>query len=171
MKLRLAVISVFIFNLFSFETKAQSNEYGIRLNANVGVAVGYSYMARNMLEVGVGFQPWDVEGTFVSYPFAGFLAMYEFDPAGGFYGTSFNAWYLGGPFSCGLGFNRYSDYENTTFGIKPMIGISIARFGIMYGYNFFLNKNRIPDFYHPSFTIKYYLPLWKRKDEVDDFSY
>jgi hypothetical protein len=156
----LLLIVLLFFSSYS-EVKAQDEE----LNANIGLAFGYSGFNRHMLEVGIAFQPWDVEGAYVSYPFAGFLALYEFQLGGKLYGTSFNAWYLSGPFSCGLGVNRYSDYETQTFGIKPMIGISIMRVGIMYGYNFFLNKNAIPDFYHPSFTIKYVLPLWQRKDE------
>ncbi|MFI5203217.1 MAG: hypothetical protein ACHQF2_01885 [Flavobacteriales bacterium] len=166
----LRILITLLFLSFISESKPQG-EYGTRLNANIGLAVGYSGFNRNMLEVGVGFQPWDVEGTFVAFPFAGFLAMYEFEPHGRLYGTSFNAWYLSGPFSCGLNVNRYSDYENHTFGIKPMVGISIARLGIMFGYNFFLNENRILDFYHPSFIVRFYVPVWKRKDLPHDFSY
>ncbi|MCC6371520.1 MAG: hypothetical protein IT236_10995, partial [Bacteroidia bacterium] len=124
---------------------------------------GYSGIKPNLIELGVGYQPWEVEGHFVRYPFAGFLALYEFDPTKKLYGTSINAWYLSGPLSGGLGVNRYSDYTHSTYGIKPMIGISIARFGIMYGYNIFLSGNDISYLNHHSFTVKYYYPLWRKK--------
>jgi hypothetical protein len=133
------------------------------VNANIGLVAGYSGTKQNMLEVGIGFQPWQVEGVFVKYPFAGFLALYEFDPNSRIYGTSFNAWYLSGLFACGLNANRYSDYKTDTYGIKPMIGISSFRIGLMYGYNIYLNDNSIQNLQKESITIRYYYPFWKKK--------
>lgn len=130
---------------------------------SVGIVAGVSGFHNSFLEIGVGYQPWEVKGLYVYYPFAGFLATYEFDPTRKLYGTNLNAWYLAGLFSCGLNVNRYSDFKHETYGLKPMIGISCLRIGIMYGYNFFLNKNGILDLAHNSFTLKYYLPLWKKK--------
>lgn len=149
---------------FLVRTQRSGNEYGASEKENFGLVAGYtSSQQNNMLEIGVGYQPWEVEGFFVWYPYAGFLALYEFNPNGKLYGTSLNAWYLSGPLSCGLNINRYSDYKNETYGIKPMIGISSFRIGIMYGYNFFINSNSIENLQNESITIKYYLPLWKRK--------
>ncbi len=130
---------------------------------SVGVVVGYSGFANPRLEIGVGYQPWPVEGHFVNYPFAGFLALYEKDLNNKNYGVSVNAWYLAGFFSCGLGINRYTDKVSETYGIKPMIGMSFRRIGFMYGYNIFLNPNEIQNYRHSGITIKYYYPLWKKK--------
>jgi hypothetical protein len=130
---------------------------------SVGIVGGLSGFKSNFIEIGVGYQPWEVKGNYVYFPFAGFIAMYEVEPMRKVYGTSLNAWYLAGFFSCGLSANRYSDHTNDTYGIKPMVGISFLRIGVMYGYNFFLNKNSITDLRHNTFTIKYYLPLWKKK--------
>jgi hypothetical protein len=129
---------------------------------NFGVVVGYSGFKNNFIELGIGYQPWEVQGNYVYYPFAGFLALYELEPTRKLYGTSLNAWYLAGFFSCGLNINRYSDYKNDTYGLKPMIGMSFARIGIMYGYNIFLNANEISNLNTHSITIKYYYPLWKK---------
>lgn len=153
------VLIVFTFCIF---TKGIA-QYSKTEKASFGIVAGYSGSKNNFIEFGVGYQPWEVEGNFVYYPFAGFLALYEFDPTRKLYGTSLNAWYLSGPLSFGLNVNHYSDYSNNTYGIKPMVGISIFRIGIMYGYNFFLNTNSIRDFDHQTFTIKYYYPLWKKK--------
>jgi hypothetical protein len=162
---------IFIAAFFS-KVKAQSSwGNSTHLNANIGIVAGYSGFGPHMLEAGIGFQPWDVRAEYVGYPFDGFLALYEFSPTRNLYGTSLNFWYLSGPVSCGLGVNRYSDYTNETYGIKPMIGVSIFRIGIMYGFNFFLNKNEITNFSHSSLTIKYYLPIWERKDQPYDLSY
>lgn len=168
----LLVLGFFI----QINTSAQKNElglsktngeYGVTEQANFGFVAGYSGTKTNLIEMGVGYQPWEVEGNFVYYPFAGFLALYEFDPNRKLYGTSLNAWYLSGPLSGGLSINRYSDYTNATYGIKPMIGISILRIGIMYGYNIFLNGNKIANLNQHSFTIKYYYPIWHKKEKHD----
>jgi hypothetical protein len=150
--------------LFSVEAKAQRyfGGYGNE-TASVGLVAGYSGFRNNFIELGIGFQPWDVEGEWVGYPFAGFLLLHEIEATRKLYGNSCNFWYLSGPFACGLGVNRYSDHKSQTFGIKPMIGVSIYRIGIMFGYNFFLNKNEIPNLGHASMTVKYYLPVWNAK--------
>ncbi len=160
-KITLVFSGIWIF--FITMTKAQQYSESTKLNANIGIVAGYSGTKQNMLEVGIGFQPWQVEGLFVNYPFAGFLALYEFDPNSKIYGTSFNAWYLSGLFACGLNANRYSDYKTDTYGIKPMIGISSFRIGLMYGYNIYLNDNSIQNLQKESITIRYYYPFWKRK--------
>jgi hypothetical protein len=103
------------------------------------------------------------DSEIVRYPFAGFLLLYEISPERKLYGTSFNLWYLSGLFSCGLNVNRYSDYEDETYGIKPMVGISAYRIGLMYGYNFYLT-DPVPGLSHNSLTIKYYLPLVRKKN-------
>ena len=167
MKINLHHFLLFIFLItFSFKGKTQSNFWSGNghLNANIGLATGYSGISLNVFQFGLGFQPWDIKAEFVGFPLFGFTALYEFSPERNLQGASFNTLYLSGPFACGLGFNRYTANNNITYGIKPMIGISIFRIGIMFGYNFFLTKNEIDDFYHPSFNINYYFPLWKRKD-------
>ncbi len=161
------------FLIVSDKTKAQTSnqkftEETVTEEPSLGLVAGYTGSGYNILEVGIGYQPWQVEGLFVEYPFAGFLALYEFDPSRKFYGTSLNAWYLSGLIAFGLNVNRYSDYKNETYGIKPMIGISSYRVGLMWGYNFFLNGNDIENLSNQSITIKYYHPLWKRKS--DDIS-
>ena len=163
MKLKIFLIAFFIFCFFSNVFSQVNNEYGTTEPPNIGVVVGYSGLKPNMIELGVGYQPWEVEGGFVWYPFAGFLALAEFSPDTKLFGTSLNAWYLSGPFACGLGINRYVISDDETYGIKPMIGISFRRIGIMYGYNFYSKNNTITDLHHDSFTIKYYLPLWRKK--------
>lgn len=147
--------------------KTQDDQYSKTEKANFGVVAGYSGFKNSFIEIGIGYQPWEVKGNFVFYPFAGFLALYEFDPTRKLYGTSLNAWYLAGLFSGGLNVNRYSDYSNDTYGIKPMVGISVFRIGIMYGYNLFLNTNSISNLDHHCFTIKYYYPIWKKKESND----
>ena len=159
------VLPLQLFLLCKLSAQRQSIDLGSTENANVGIVVGYTGLKQNMIEFGIGFQPWEVQGFFVSYPFAGFLATYEFSPTQRLYGTNINAWYLGGPFSFGLNLNRYSDYKKQTFGIKPMLGISFLRIGVMYGYNFFLNPNSIDGLAHNSITVKYYLPVWKKKEK------
>ena len=134
------------------------------LNANIALAAGYSGFYNNTFQIGIGFQPWDVKGDYVAFPLFGFTALYEHVIDRKLTGFSFNSLYLSGPFACGLGVNRFSESGATTYGMKPMIGVSIVRIGIMFGYNIFLNANEIPRFYHPSFNINYYFPLWKRKD-------
>ena len=142
---------------------SQDDNYTTTERPGVGVVAGLSGFNQNMIEVGIGYQPWEVEGFYVSYPFAGFLALAEFSPDQKLYGVSLNAWYLAGFFSCGLGFNRYAWESEETYGVKPMIGISVRRIGIMYAYNFFVTDNSITALRHNSFTVKYYLPLWKKK--------
>lgn len=165
---------VFIFS-FSFKGKTQSNSWGGygNLNANIGLAVGYSGVNPNVFQIGLGFQPWDIKAEYVGFPLFGFTALYEFSPESELQGASFNTLYLSGPFACGLGFNGYMYNRNTTYGIKPMIGISIFRIGIMYGFNFFLNKNEIMGLDHSSINVNYYLPILKRKDQKfdDDLPY
>jgi hypothetical protein len=131
---------------------------------SIGVVAGYTGFNNTFLEIGAGYQPWETASDFIKYSFAGFLALYEFDPSRKLYGISINAWYLGGPFSCGLGINRYAERTSDTYGIKPMIGISFLRIGVMYGYNFFLTPNSISNLYHNSITFKYYFPVWKKKN-------
>lgn len=139
------------------------SELDTRVKPNVGVVGGFSGFRNNFIEVGIGYQPWEVVGHSIYYPFAGFLFLMEWDPSRKLYGNSVNAWYLGGPFSCGLSINRYSDNVHETYGIKPMIGISKFRIGLMYGYNFFVSPNSIDNLAHHSLTIKYYFPLWKQQ--------
>ncbi|HYG50514.1 MAG TPA: hypothetical protein VD905_06405 [Flavobacteriales bacterium] len=159
------LLSTILFFVLITGLYQQAKAQDAYLNANIAVAVDYSGLANHTIGFGIGFQPWDVRGDYVSFPLFGFTAMYNYIPDRKLYGTTFNTYYLSGPFACGLGINRYQEDDNSTYGIKPMIGISIARIHIMFGYNFFLNNNKIPDFYHPTFNIGYYLPVFKRKDE------
>src|ERR1051326_8839321 len=158
---------LFVFFLFSFSllgfSQRRTTDFGMIEPPGLGVVAGFSGFHPDMLDVGIGYQPWEVEGAFVQYPFAGFLALAEYSPGSKLFGTSLNAWYLSGLFACGLGVNRYIEDGNETYGMKPMIGISMYRIGIMYGYNFYSKNNLIPDLHHDSFTIKYYLPLWRKK--------
>lgn len=158
---QLRIILIAIPVVYSSRLSAQS-EY---LPMHVGIAASYSGFKNNMLGIGISFQPWDVRGDYVEYPFAGFTIMHEIEPTRKLYCNSFNFYYLSGPFSCGLGVNRTSDFVNETWGIKPMIGISIARISILYGYTIFLMPNEIPEFYHPSFNLGYTLPLLKAKPQ------
>jgi hypothetical protein len=164
-QLVLFIVVAFAFGISIKGLSQHRNDYNdvTTEQPGVGIVGGLSGFKNNFIEIGIGYQPWEVKGHYVFYPFAGFLAMYEFDPTRKLYGTSLNAWYLAGFFSCGLGVNRYSDYKHETYGVKPMIGISCFRVGIMYGYNFFLNKNSITNLAHNTFTIKYNLPIWKKK--------
>lgn len=166
----LAVVATFILLLVCTRLFSQRNQWGgngyetFTEKAHVGIVAGYSGFKQNTVELGIGFQPWEVQSFFVGYPFAGFLLLHEFDPNQKFYGNSVNFWYLSGFFACGLGANRYSDYQNQTLGIKPMVGFSCLRVGVMYAYNIYLNKNKIPELYPHSLTVKYYLPVWRKKE-------
>jgi hypothetical protein len=164
MKFNHSIFFLIIFILgFSINGKTQS-EWGGNgdLNANIGLAIGYSGVNPNVFQIGLGFQP------YVGYPLFGFTALYEFSPESELQGASFNMLYLSGPIALGIGANKYMYTGNATFGIKPMIGVSILRIGIFYGFNIFLNKNEISDLGHSSVNVNYYLPLLKRKDQKFD---
>ena len=159
---------IFLLAVFGCICNKSFGQYGVgeldKLEKpNIGIVGGFSGFRNNFIELGIGFQPWEVVGHSIYYPFAGFLILGEWDLVRKLYGNSINAWYLGGPFSCGLSINRYSDFVHETYGVKPMIGISWRRIGIMYGYNIFITPNSIPDLGHHSLTIKYYYPLWKKE--------
>ncbi|HLP11060.1 MAG TPA: hypothetical protein VK177_03950 [Flavobacteriales bacterium] len=160
-----SLLRIFLFFVFIHTMPEQASAQDEKLNANIAIAANYSGFYNNTFSFGIGFQPWDVRGDYVSYPLFGFTATYDYVINRSLYGLSFNGYYLSGPIAFGLGANRFTELENITYGIKPMIGISIARIHIMFGYNFFLNKNQIDRYYHPSFNIGYYLPVFQRKDE------
>jgi hypothetical protein len=155
-------VLLFWFFIIAFFSKAKAQDE--HLNANIALTANYSGFYNNTFSVGIGFQPWDVKADYVMWPLFGFTATYDYVVDRSLYGTSFSTYYLSGPFACGLGLNRFAEFQNSTYGIKPMIGFSIVRFHFMFGYNFFLNENKIDKFYHPSFNIGYYLPVFKRKD-------
>ena len=101
---RYVLLISFLLLIFS---KVNAQEYGKNVPPSFGVVAGYSGFQNNFIELGVGYQPWEVEGTFVYYPFAGFMALVEVDPYRRLYGNNLNAWYLSGPISLGLNANRY----------------------------------------------------------------
>jgi hypothetical protein len=129
---------------------------------SIGIVAGYSGFRNDFLQFGIGWQPWELDliNDLPLFPFFGFMGLYEVDPWRKIQGVSLNASYYSGLFACGLDVNRYTNQTHVTFGLRPLIGMSMLRMGILYGYNIFLNENSIEGLNRNSLTFRYYLPLW-----------
>jgi hypothetical protein len=129
---------------------------------SIGIVAGYSGFRNDFLQMGVGWQPWELEllNDLPLFPFFGFMGLYEVDLWRKIKGFSLNASYYSGLFACGLDLYRYSDNTHFTYGFRPLIGMSMLRMGILYGYNVFLNENSIEGLNRNTLTFRYYLPLW-----------
>lgn len=160
---RLIILVIFFF-LYCCILYGQGSERNDTLptcsRASLGLCVGYNFYHNKTIELGLGFQPTEVcilRGKL--QPFAGFSAAYELPtvmdkPQA----ISINAFAMGG-LAIGLNLNCYFTDIEKTIGLKPMVGLGLKNLGIFWGYNCFLNDNKITGLKHNEWTIRAYIPL------------
>ena len=153
-----------LLNLFLLPVFGQSSDKSDTLptcsRASLGLCVGYNFYHNKTIELGLGFQPTEVcilRGKL--QPFAGFSTAYELPVVKDKpHAISINAFAMGG-LALGLNFNCYFTDKEKTFGLRPMVGLGFKNFGIFWGYNCFLNDNKITGLKHNEWTIRAFIPL------------
>lgn len=113
--------------------------------------------------LGVNFLETRPENDILSKPFGGFsFTIEKYTNSNKLIGQNLDIW-INAFFVFGLNQNFHQLEKSKTFGLKPYLGFEICGITFTYGYNFYLNTNKIGELKQNNFMIRYYLPLYKIK--------
>ena len=168
------LLSIYYFSYGQTKTDSDSLIYNriprkmLNFNGNrfpaftaIGITGGISNFRSPNLELGIGINFWETRpwNTILTKPFSGFSISANYNPYNkNLYGENINVW-INGIIVLGINQNYYTNSEHKSWGIKPFIGVEIYGFCLIYGYNFFINKNEIKELPKHNFSIRFFQPV------------
>ncbi len=142
--------------------KYRQNSFAYWEPKSWGLILGASGIRNNFIEIGVARNTgttWSSE----SKPFGGFWFTYSKATYQSKLDGLNLTFFAGSTICLGLNTNIYRSDDNYRFGIKPMIGFSMYRLSLTYGYNFKVMGVGFNDFQKSEVALRYHLPVFYKK--------
>jgi hypothetical protein len=155
----------FLFQSYGQHCSVFINDNTYEPKPAIGLIGGLSGFRSPNFEIGLGYNLIETrpENKKFTKPFFGFSLSTDINSNNiDFIGENLNLW-INFLFVLGLNQNYYKNADFETWGIKPFIGLEFYGVSFIYGYNIFLNQNKINELSNHVFSIRYFLPIYKFK--------